>query len=64
MNMKIVMEAFRNSQETPSTQNLIILRNFQCWPKFLVSYKKIHVQADKILHDEMFVIMVMFSSNS
>ena len=26
--------------KTLSTQNLKILRNFQYWPKFLVSYKK------------------------
>ena len=43
--MKIVLKPFRNSQETLSTtQNLIILRNFQYRPKFLVSYKK-HVHS-------------------
>ena len=41
--MKIVMEPLRNSQETLSTQNLIILRNVQCRRKFLVSYIKIRV---------------------
>ena len=40
MNMKIVSESLRNSYEALSTQNLIILRNFQCWPQFLVSYIK------------------------
>ncbi len=40
VNMKIVMEPLRNSKETLSTQNLIILGNFQYWTKFLVSYKK------------------------
>ena len=41
--MKTLMEPLRNSYETPSTQKVIILRNFQYWPKFLVSYKKIRV---------------------
>ena len=40
LNIKVVIEPLRNSQETPSTQILIILRNFQFWPKFLVSYKR------------------------
>ena len=39
MKMKIVVETLRNSKETLSTQNLIILRNFQYWPKFLVYFK-------------------------
>ena len=43
VNMKIVMEPLRNCQGAPSTENLIILRNFQCWLKFLVSYEKICV---------------------
>ena len=30
----------RDSLETSSTQNLITLRRFQCWPKFPVSLKK------------------------
>ena len=30
----------KNSEETPSSRNRLILRNFQYWPKFLVSYKK------------------------
>ena len=39
VNMKSVMEHLRNSQKTLSTQKLIISRNFQDWPKFLVPYK-------------------------
>ena len=35
--MKTVMEPLRDSLETLSTQNQTILRNFQYWPKFLVS---------------------------
>ena len=31
--MKVVME--RNTDETLRSQNLIIIRNFQYWPKFL-----------------------------
>ena len=46
MNMKLVREPLRNSFEALSTQNLIILRNFQYWPKVFVSYKKIHVNGD------------------
>ena len=42
--MQIVLKPVRNSQETLSTtQNLIILRNLQYRPKFLVSYKSICV---------------------
>ena len=33
--MKIVMEPLRNSQETLSTENLMFLRNFQYWPRYL-----------------------------
>ena len=40
MNIEYVMEPLRNLLETLSTENLIISRNYQCWPKFLVSYKK------------------------
>ena len=40
MNMKIVMEPLRNSEESLKTQNLIMQRNFQCMLKFLVPYKK------------------------
>ena len=43
MNMKIVMEPLRNSKETLSSQDLMILRNSQYSPKFLVSYKEIRV---------------------
>ena len=31
----------------PSTQNLIILRDFQYWPKFLVPYKNVSVLQDQ-----------------
>ena len=41
--MKIVMEPIRYSQETLSTENMAILRNFQYGLKFLVSYKKLRV---------------------
>ena len=40
MNIENVMEPLRSSQETLSTENLTTLRNFQNWPKFLVSNKK------------------------
>ena len=30
------MEGVRNLEETPRTQNLIILRNFQYWRKFFM----------------------------
>ena len=41
MNMgNVVMESLRNSLETMSTENLIIVRNIQYWSKFLVSYEK------------------------
>ena len=43
VDMKIVMGNLRKSYDAPSGENLIILRNFQYWPKFLVSYKKICV---------------------
>ena len=33
------MESLRNLTETLSTENLIILRNFEYWPKSLVSLK-------------------------
>ena len=33
-----IVKHLRNSLETPSTQNLRILRNFQHWLKLLVSY--------------------------
>ena len=39
MNMKIVLEPFRNSQET-TTKNMKILSNVQYWLKFLVSFRK------------------------
>ena len=35
--MKIVMELVENVQETLDAQNLMILRNFQCLLKLLVS---------------------------
>ena len=38
--IKIFMELPRNLKEPLNTQNLNILRSFQCCPKFLVSYKK------------------------
>ena len=41
MNMKIVMEPLRNSQETLEFLKSDNLRNSQNSPKFLVSYKKI-----------------------
>ena len=41
MNTKTFMEPLTNLQDTLSTENLIILRDFQYWPKFLVSYGKI-----------------------
>ena len=41
--MKIVMKPLRNSQESPGTQVLIILRKFQCWPEFFISQKKEYV---------------------
>ena len=31
VNMRIVIKHLRNSKETPSTENLIILRNLQYW---------------------------------
>ena len=40
MNSKIVLKPLRNSYDSPSTQILIILRNFQYWFKSLVSYNK------------------------
>ena len=40
VNKMIVMKPSRNLLETRSGQNLILLRNFQYWPKFLVSYKE------------------------
>ena len=40
MNVENVMEPLRNSEETLSTENFRILRNFQYWTKFLVSYLK------------------------
>ena len=40
MNMKIAMKPLRKLSETQSTENLIILRNFQYRLKFLVSYTK------------------------
>ena len=33
----------RDSLETSSTQNLINLSSFQCWPKFPVSFKETYV---------------------
>ena len=44
MNMKIAMEPLRNSKETLNTQSLMILRTFQHWPKFLVSFKNTCIQ--------------------
>ena len=35
---RIVMKLVRNSE--PEYSHLIILRNFEFWPKFLVPYKK------------------------
>ena len=32
----ICMEDVRNSKETPCTENLMILRNFQYWHKFFI----------------------------
>ena len=40
-NLKIIKKPLRNSSET--TQNLINLGNFQYWPNFFVSYRKIRV---------------------
>ena len=37
--MKMVMELLRNSEGAPTTENLIILRNFEYRPKSLVSLK-------------------------
>ena len=36
---KIATKPLRNSLEIPSTANLIFLRDFQYWAKFLISYK-------------------------
>ena len=33
------MGFLRNAKETPSTQNLGVLRNFQYWPKFFFPHK-------------------------
>ena len=41
VDIKLVTEPLRNLQETLSTQNLIILRNFHYLARFLVSYKKV-----------------------
>ena len=38
-NMKMVMELLRNSEGAPTTENLIILRNFPYWFK-VFSFKK------------------------
>ena len=40
VNIEIVTEPLKDSLETLSAQNLIILRNFQYRPKFLVSHIK------------------------
>ena len=41
MYIEKVKEPLRNSYETLSTENLIILRNFQHLPKFLEVLKKV-----------------------
>ena len=45
MGIENVMDTLRNSSETLSTENLIILRNFRYWPQFLVLFSKISVSA-------------------
>ena len=48
VNRKTVVELLRNSYETLGTQILLILRNFQYRPKFLVSYKEIRVMTENL----------------